>query len=129
MTDKFKQVQFEQDTWKRLLGFMMDENIHLKNRIAEILKDNPDRSLLDDVENFQSRFIMEDEMISILRNDIAHIEKLFAEGETSNGKLIAEINNRLQRLREDIALAEFQFNKLKIEFNTYLTQISTLSNS
>ncbi|MDB5277513.1 MAG: hypothetical protein JWR61_2468 [Ferruginibacter sp.] len=129
MTDKFKQVQFEQDTWKRLLGFMMDENIYLKNRIAEILKDNPDRSLLDDVENFQSRFIVEDEMISILRNDIAHIEKLYAEGETSNGKLIAEINNRLQRLREDIALAEFQFNKLKIEFNTYLTQISTISNS
>jgi hypothetical protein len=129
MTDKFKQVQFEQDTWKRLLGFMMDENIYLKNRIAEILKDNPDRSLLDDVENFQSRFIMEDEMISILRNDIAHIEKLYTEGETSNGKLIAEINNRLQRLREDIALAEFQFNKLKIEFNTYLTQISTISNS
>ena len=124
MTSTFKQQQFEQDTWKQLLGYMMEENIHLKNSITEILKDKPNRIVLGEVENFQSHFIMEDEMIRILRNDIANIEKLFADAGDGNQKMIGEINDRLQRLRESIALAGAQFNQLKIEFNQYLLQIS-----
>jgi hypothetical protein len=126
MRGKFKQLQVEQDTWKQLLGYMMEENIHLKNRIIEILKYKPNRILLDDVENFQSHFIMEDEMISILRNDLANIEKLFAEAGDGNQKMVEEINDRLQRLRENIMLAEAQFNSLKIEFDRYLSQISSM---
>jgi hypothetical protein len=126
MRGKFKQLQVEQDTWKQLLGYMMEENIHLKNRIIEILKYKPNRILLDDVENFQSHFIMEDEMISILRNDLANIEKLFAEAGDGNQKMVEQINDRLQRLRENIMLAEAQFNSLKIEFDRYLSQISSM---
>ncbi|CAN5510971.1 hypothetical protein BH11BAC5_BH11BAC5_00370 [soil metagenome] len=126
MRGKFKQLQVEQDTWKQLLGYMMEENIHLKNRITEILKYKPNRILLDDVENFQSHFIMEDEMISILRNDLANIEKLFAEAGDGNQKMVEQINDRLQRLRENIMLAEAQFNSLKIEFDRYLSQISSM---
>jgi hypothetical protein len=126
MRGKFKQLQVEQDTWKQLLGYMMEENIHLKNRITEILKYKSNRILLDDVENFQSHFIMEDEMISILRNDLANIEKLFAEAGDGNQKMVEEINDRLQRLRENIMLAEAQFNSLKIEFDRYLSQISSM---
>jgi hypothetical protein len=126
MTGKFKQLQVEQDTWKQLLGYMMEENIHLKNRITEILKYKSNRILLDDVENFQSHFIMEDEMISILRNDLANIEKLFAEAGDGNQKMVEQINDRLQRLRENIMLAEAQFNSLKIEFDRYLSQISSM---
>jgi hypothetical protein len=126
MRGKFKQLQVEQDTWKQLLGYMMEENIHLKNRIIEILKYKPNRILLDDVENFQSHFIMEDEMISILRNDLANIEKLFVEAGDGNQKMVEQINDRLQRLRENIMLAEAQFNSLKIEFDRYLSQISSM---
>jgi hypothetical protein len=126
MRGKFKQLQVEQDTWKQLLGYMMEENIHLKNRITEILKYKSNRILLDDVENFQSHFIMEDEMISILRNDLANIEKLFAEAGDGNQKMVEQINDRLQRLRENIMLAEAQFNSLKIEFDRYLSQISSM---
>lgn len=126
MRGKFKQLQVEQDTWKQLLGYMMEENIHLKNRITEILKYKPNRILLDDVENFQSHFIMEDEMISILRNDLANIEKLFVEAGDGNQKMVEQINDRLQRLRENIMLAEAQFNSLKIEFDKYLSQISSM---
>jgi hypothetical protein len=32
----------------------------------------------------------------------------------------------LQRLRENIMLAEAQFNSLKIEFDRYLSQISSM---
>ena len=76
---KLKQLQFESDTWKRLLVFMMDENIHLKNRLSEVLKDQFDKNLLVEVEGFQNNFIKEDELIGLMRNDVAELDKLFSE--------------------------------------------------
>ena len=49
---KLKQLQNESDSWKKLLGFMMDENIRLKNRLSELLKDKFDKNLLEEVESF-----------------------------------------------------------------------------
>jgi hypothetical protein len=54
---KLKQLQYESDTWKRILGFMIDENIHLKHRITEILKNGFDKSQLEGLEQFQNSFI------------------------------------------------------------------------
>ena len=63
---KLRQLKYESDTWKRLLGFVMEENIHLKNRLSEVLKANFDKNLLNDVENFYSEFIRADELIGLL---------------------------------------------------------------
>ncbi|MEJ0105930.1 MAG: hypothetical protein WDO19_26745 [Bacteroidota bacterium] len=49
---KLKQLQSERDTWRRLLVFMKDENVHLKNRLAEVLKNSIENNLLEDIENF-----------------------------------------------------------------------------
>jgi uncharacterized protein involved in exopolysaccharide biosynthesis len=65
-------------------------------------------------------------MISVLRNDIADIERLFINAGDSNQKAVEEINGRLQQLRENITLAEAQFSRLKIDFNRYLSQISSV---
>ena len=73
---KLKQLQHESDTWKRSLGFMMDENVQLKNRFAEILRTEFDETLLEDIEKFQANFIREDEMIRFLKTDIAKLDKL-----------------------------------------------------
>ena len=67
---KLKQLQHESDTWKRSLAFMMDENVQLKNRLAEILKPDFDNSLLDDIEIFQTNFLREDEVISLLKTTL-----------------------------------------------------------
>ena len=54
---RLKQLQYESDTWKRLLGIIMDENIQLKNRLSEVLRDRFDKNLLVEVEVFQNYFI------------------------------------------------------------------------
>ena len=119
---KLKQLQYESDTWKRLLGFMMDENIHLKNRLSEVLKDKFDKNLLVEIEGFQNNFIKEDELIVLLRNDVAGLDKLLEREIFEDGKIVNEIDRRLKNLRNNIVYAEKQFGKLKLEFNNYLSE-------
>jgi hypothetical protein len=72
-----RQLEYESDTWKRLLGFMIEENIHLKNRLIEILNSISDKNLLGEMENFHSRFIKQDDLINLLRNDVVDLSGEF----------------------------------------------------
>jgi hypothetical protein len=119
---KLKQLQYESDTWKRLLGFMMEENSYLKNRISEILKDKFNKNLLEKLEYFQSRLVKEDGLIGLLRNDVAELDKLLEREIVENGKIIKEIDKTLKRLRNNIIVIEKQFGKLKLEFNSFLLE-------
>ena len=119
---KLKQLQFESNTWKRLLCFMMDENIHLKNRIAEILKNDANKNLLEEIENFQNNFIRQDELISLLRHDAAELDKLLVREIFEDGEISKEINKKLKDLRNNISNTEKQFTKVKVEFNNYLLE-------
>lgn len=119
---KLKQLKYESDTWKRLLGFMMDENIHMKNRLSEILKIGFNKNLLDEVENFQSRFIKQDELIGLLRNEVAELDKLLEREIFEDGKIFNEIDRKLMKFRNNIINAEKQFGRLKLAFNNYLSE-------
>lgn len=115
-----KQLLHESDTWKRSLGYIIEENIHLKNRLSSILKDRFDKSLLGQLESFQTRFLKEDERIRLLRNDIVELDKLLNNPEA--GTLQNEINQKRKKIRNNIISTENQFGKLKIEFNSYLSE-------
>lgn len=117
---KLKQLQYESDTWKRILGFMMDENIHLKNRITDILKNGFDKNQLEGVEEFQNSFIKEDELIGLMRNEVAEFDKLMVREIFEDGQIARDVYKKLNQLRHNIAVAERQFSKLKQEFNYYL---------
>lgn len=114
-------LQFETDTWKRLLGFLMDENNRLKIRLSEILNHSTDKSLLTRAELFQNSFIREDELIQLLRNEIAEINSLLQqESQEENPSL--EAGNRIQKLRKSILHTENEFYKLMLSFNTFLSE-------
>jgi len=115
-----KQLQLKSDSWKRLLGFMMDENIQMKQRLTIILKDNFDKNLLEEVENFQSTFMKGDELISLFRNDVAELDKLLVREIFEDGKIIKDIDGSLERLGNDILNAERHFSNLKLEFNNFV---------
>jgi hypothetical protein len=119
---KLKQIQYESDTWKRLLLFMMDENIYLKNRISELLRNGVDKNLLTEVEAFQNRFIQEDELISLLRNDVAELDKILEMEKFEDGKLINLAKVKGEKLRNNLVTAEKQLDNLKLEFNNFLSE-------
>lgn len=117
---KLNQLLYESTSWKRLLDFMMDENIRQKNRLALLLKDNYQKHMLNDIETFQNNFLKEDEIIGILRNDVADLEKRLAANIFDDRQLVFEVVKRLKKLRANIMCAEQRFCRVKSDFNDYL---------
>ena len=114
-----RQLQYETDTWKRLLEFMIGENISLRNRLSEIIKEKTDHATLEALEDFQRNFIKVDELMGLLRNEVVELEKLFRKESFDGGKITIE--QKMEQLRNDIMIAERQFRKLNLEFNNYLS--------
>lgn len=118
---KLSHIRYECDGWKRLLGFMLDENIHQKNKIADILKKGISNGLLAGIEDYHGRFIKEDELIGLLRNDIAEADHLMVREIFEDGQVLQELHDKLEGLRHNMNIAENQFGKLKREFNGFLS--------
>jgi len=119
---KLRQLQFESDSWKRLLGFIIDENIHLKNRLSEVLKNGFGGNWLEEMEIFHNQLVKEDDRIGLLRNEIAELDRLLVREVFEDGRVIKDIDRRLKKLRHNITNTEEQFGKLKMEFNSFLTE-------
>ena len=119
---ELKQLQYEVDSWNRLLEFMIDENIHLKSRLSELIKYQYDKYLLIDAEEFQSKFIRNDELIGLLRNEAVELDKLLLREMFEDGDLMNEIEIKFKNLRNNISSAETGFSNLKSDFNNYLTE-------
>lgn len=127
MESKMEQFIYETDTWKRSLVIMRDENIHLKNRLTEILKNGFDKKLLENLEYFQTRFIKEDERIGLIRDDVAAIDKIIQDKLLKDDQVVKETNKKLAILRNNVLHAEIEFNELKLEFSNYAQNVLALS--
>ena len=123
---ELKQLQRESDTWKRSIGFMMEENILLKNKLTEMLRNRFNRILLEKAEYFQNRFIKEDERIGLIRDDVVQIDRSLMMHAEENSTIARETDYRIEKLRNHILHAEKQFNELKSEFNNYIGTITCI---
>jgi hypothetical protein len=116
------QFQHETETWKRLLEFLQAENVFLKTRLGQITKEDLDNQLLEQSEYFQNQFIREDEMIGLMRHEVSEQDSWLAREVFEDGAIVKEVTRRQKRLRREIEIAEQKFNKLKFEFNNYLSE-------
>lgn len=115
------QFHHENKTWNRMLEFFKQENIFLKNRLSEVVDNSTDKEFLALAEHFQNRFIIKDEYIDELRHDINEQDKKLTESSTNfiDNKLII----RQEKLGNEMEYFEKDFNKLKNEFNKYLSTV------
>ena len=118
---KLIQLQYEINTWKRLLSFMSEENIQLKNRLSEVLKNNFDKNLLEEVEIFYTNIIKEDELFILLRNEINELDNLLVRKVFEEEEFMKNFEKKFRRFSNNIKNSEKQFGKLKLNFNNYLT--------
>ena len=119
---KLQQMQHEINTWKRMLGFMQEENVHLKNRLSEVLKDRFNKDLLDTVEFYQTKFIEEDEMIVLLKTKVSELENTLLNTILSNDSNDKLLSKKIEKLRKGIDDAEKKFNSVNNNFNKYLAE-------
>lgn len=119
-----KELKSESERLKQMLGCIMDENVGLKYRLSEVLKEKFDDKMLIKVEDYQSYFIQEDELIGLLRNDIALLDKKMLVIASDDKKSIKLIEKKLQLLCNNIATVQNQFSQLKVDFTNYLASNS-----
>ena len=119
------QFRYENDTWNRVLGFLKEENVILKNRLSEILQSKTDcnNGFLEQVEYFQNNFLKEDEVISFLRMEVGEQNVLLVAELVNKGEEFKQVQKKQKQLREELENAERNFNKLKFDFNNYLSLI------
>lgn len=116
-----RQFQHECDAWKRTLEFLLLENSFLKNRLAETLNSSDlATDFLETAEHYQARFIQKDEIINLMRQDVAEQNQLLERDIYEDGILYKTVVHQQKRLRKEIKSLESSFNKLKIQFDKYL---------
>jgi hypothetical protein len=119
---KIKQWQCESDSWKRLLGFMLEENAYLKGRLSDLLKKEIDLDLLDTLETFQNRFVREDELISLLRDEVTELDKLLIREMFEDGNIIKLTEKKFRKVKGNIETTEKAFAKLFQDFDNYVLE-------
>lgn len=119
---KLKQIQHEVETWQRMLLYMQDENIHLKIRLSEVLKDRFDKKMLEVVEGFQSKFIMQDDLMNSLKKEVAAIEESVYPKKYLSTIIKAPSEKVITAIRDNLEIAEKMFVDVRAAFNHYLSE-------
>ncbi|MDP4285188.1 MAG: hypothetical protein Q8891_12245 [Bacteroidota bacterium] len=120
---KVRQFQYESDKLKRKLAFLLQENAHLKNRLAEVLKLNfMPGDFLETAEQFQNIFIQEDMIINLIRQDVAGMDILLARDICEDGNIIKTVIPTHKKICNELKKIETIFIDLKARFNNYLLE-------
>ena len=119
INSKPEQFLHETKTWNRLLEFLKQENTFLKNRLAAVLDHKTDKDFLALAEQYQNRFIINDELIDELRHDINLQENGFIQQD--NTAFDHKTIRQQDKFRNEMEYFEKNFLGLKNEFNKYLS--------
>jgi hypothetical protein len=109
------QIEFELVTWKKVLYHMMDENVHFKIRLSEILKTMSDKLFLEKAEKFHKQFIIFDDRIMILRKELSDLDMILLDAKKSENGIIA-IKDDLEVLRKNMLSAEKKWSKIRLMY-------------
>jgi hypothetical protein len=115
-----QQYGHEVDTWLRTLAYLQQENIYLKNRVADLLRYDINDIFLEDMDCFQTMFLDKDAALSIMRHDVSELaDKL--DKRSDNGFKVNLIKE--EQLRRDMEKMEAEFSRLKTDFNKYVFDV------
>lgn len=115
------QLQYESDSWKRTIEFIIQENAHAKNRLAEIIKNNPgEDAFLDLAEFYQNYFIQQETLASLLRNDIYSFDKVLQKQKIEDEQLINEVLRNRKQLKSELDKLINEFNRSKKQFDNFV---------
>jgi len=121
------QIEVKMDSWKQLLNSWMEENILLKNRLSEILRNNFDHNSLEEIEEFQTKFINDDELIRFLKKNVNELDDLLSQREIKKVKMDEIIKTKFENLYNDISISANKFRELNSAFEDFQDRISTSS--
>jgi hypothetical protein len=111
-------------TWIKQVDFCKDELGSWQNRLDEVASRNTDGEVLKNVEHFQNQFILQREVIDILRHDLKLADAELAKNAMENP--IASdhrLFDKPEGLQDRVETFEKIYGALKQEFEKFLSPI------
>lgn len=119
-----KQYTFENEAAQRSLQFLLQENAHLKMRLAGALDEMPrNDDTLEIMEQYQDWLVQNDQEINSIRHKAAEQAKLLLKylHEDSSIKLIVW---KQKQLRRELKAIDEAFTDLEVRFNDFLETVA-----
>ena len=115
----------ENETWKRTLESLTEEDLNLKKRLSEILKnmDQCDDKLLESIEGFHNRLLKINETIAFLYQEVNKSEKQLLLELNIDTEFHSERRHLQKKIRKDMETIEFEFHTLKSDLNNFIDEI------
>lgn len=116
-------LYFEHKQWRRELFFWEDELRSFKNRLDELVKRWTDNNMLAQLEHYQNQFIIQENVINDLQDEI-HIHEINIANHSKNGKDVLEIEfvQKHIEFRNHMETQRTIYNNLKQEFYRFLSE-------
>eukprot|EP01012_Entosiphon_sulcatum_P027130 TRINITY_DN32694_c0_g1_i1.p1 TRINITY_DN32694_c0_g1~~TRINITY_DN32694_c0_g1_i1.p1 ORF type:complete len:115 (+),score=29.14 TRINITY_DN32694_c0_g1_i1:94-438(+) len=109
---KVADLKDERTKWLQTLEQMLQDNIYMKNRLAEIIKDDITAASLEKAEYYHNELLHKDAVIALLRYDIIKQNKINVTDLNENA-----VSQKHEKLRNDMQMMEVEFARLRNEFN------------
>ncbi|MEO6406063.1 MAG: hypothetical protein ABIY51_12450 [Ferruginibacter sp.] len=107
----------ETERWKKSLYSFLQENALLKTKLAKVLDDSNSKNLLAQAEDFQNLFVLKDEFIKELYNDISAQQAVLKKYDILNNSVLLH----QQKLRNEMHHFEKNFSGLRTGFTKFLS--------
>lgn len=101
----------EASDWLKTLDGLQQENVRLKNRIADVIRKDINSKTLEQAELMLSNIMNKEAVIALLRRDIVQHLKDTQQGNAAQQQA---------KLREDIGKMQHELQRLTIDFTTYV---------
>lgn len=123
--NKIKEYQKDLNSWKKILNSRMEENVLMKNKLGDLLKKNYNKNHLEQIEEFQNKFLREDEVTDMLRNDVIKFDDLLSSQGFKDDKLGESCEKRMKKLRAELVQSENYFCSLTASFDDFAFEITS----
>jgi hypothetical protein len=121
---KIKFFHSELLEWKKTIEFYSHQLVAFQNRLTEVAKNNSNRQMLAEVEQFQNKFIVEKESFDILRHDIKAQAKKIVLAAPDYDDIKEDFVDEQFILADRFQTAESLFGELKKSFYRFLEKYS-----
>lgn len=118
-----KQCIYELNQWGRLLAFLKEENAFYKSRLSEVVPDIEDEYSLLAAEEFNEQFLLQDNMIDFLSEELKKHDRLLQKDFYIDGASIKGIIKSQRVLSRNFQNAEILFSRTKKSFSVYLLSL------
>jgi len=116
--------QMELRSWQKTLDVLQQENVLLKHKVTELLKEGVHTVALEKIEFYLNILLDKDAVLALLRHEIAGYLR---DGYKKESPVYGVADATKERLGKDVVKMEQEFQKLKAELTNYVSAMLAAS--